>query len=430
MTQVASSINTMSGSMPQKRAARTSVIYKRLAIVATFWFFVVLNSYLVWNPLAPLVRLLPAFLVVLGTVLISRKLSLLRSRYVVLLFGTLYYLWILLTLSDDIAEAVRRTADYIPFLCIILWPDELLSKTYEVIRKVVVFFAIGSVIISVLILLGFGDRLPHLVLPPREALHERVGMVYYLYGLFIADCHPVWGVSSRACGMLQEPGHFAILLGFIYLIDRFSHRKINAWIVICGLLTFSSTFVLIVLFTELHNIFTWKFLKKFLIALPLIIFGVVVIIKCLPSEFQEQIEYYAYGRNLERVVEAFSESSSLDAALDERASDYSIANYEKMSPTQRLFGGGYKDVGYALSDYRGLILDMGIVGMALAILFFLAILFHTPFSLKIALGLSFFLIVLHRSWMLYPPYIFFLAFMAVLAYRSARREQLIQNLSR
>lgn len=420
----------MSDSMPLKRAARSSAIYKRLAIVATFWFFVVLNSYIIWNPLAPVIRLLAAFAVIGGTFLLPQKLSLPRNRQAVFLFGILYYFWILLALSDSIAEAVRISTEYIPLLCIVLWPSELLDRVYTVLRKVVIFFAIGSAILSVLILLGFGNSIPHLVLPPREALHERIGMVYYLYGLFIADCHPVLGVSSRACGMLQEPGHFAILLGFIYLIDRFRHRKINAWIVICGLLTFSSTFVLIVLFTELHSIFSWRFLKKFLIALPLIILGVVVIIKCLPSELQEQIEYYAYGRNLERVVDAFSESASLDAALDERASDYSIANYEKLSTTQRLFGGGYKDVGYALSDYRGLILDMGIVGMTLAILFFLAILFHTPFSLKIALGLSFFLIVLHRSWMLYPPYIFFLAFMAVLAFRSARREQHIQNFSR
>lgn len=420
----------MSGSMPLKRAARGSVIYKRLAIVATIWFFVVLNSYLIWNALAPVTRLLAAFAVIGGTFLLPQKLTLPKNRQAVFLFGLLYYLWILFALSDSIAEAVRISTEYVPLLCIVLWPNELLDRVYVVLRKVVIFFAIGSAIVSVLILLGFGNSLPHLVLPPREALHERLGVVYYLYGLFIADCRPVLGVSSRACGMLQEPGHFAILLGFIYLIDRFSHRKINAWIVICGLLTFSSTFVLIVLFTELHNIFSWKFLKKFLIALPLIVLSVVVVIHLLPQDLREEIEYYAYGRNLERVVEAFSESSSLDAALDERASDYSIANYEKMSTTQRLFGGGYKDVGYALSDYRGLILDMGILGMALAIVFFLAILSHTPFSMKIALGLSFFLIVLHRSWMLYPPYIFFLAFIAVLAFRSARREQLIHSLSR
>ena len=420
----------MPGSMPLKRAARSSAIYKGLAIVATFWFFVVLNSYIIWNSLAPVTRLLAAFAVIGGTFLLPQKLTLPKKRRFIFLFGLIYYFWILLVMSDSIAEAVRISTEYIPLLCIFLWPIDLLDKVYVTIRKVVIFFAIGSAIVSVLILIGLGNKLPHLVLPPREALHERLGVVYYLYGLFIADCRPVLGVSSRACGMLQEPGHFAILLGFIYLIDRFSHRKINAWLVICGLLTFSSTFVLIVLFTELRNIFTWKFLKKFLIALPLLVLSVAVVIRFLPQDLREEIEYYAYGRNLEKVVEAFNESSSLDAALDERASGYSIANYEKLSTTQRLFGGGYKDVGYALSDYRGLILDMGILGMALAIVFFLAILSHTPFSMKIALGLSFFLIVLHRSWMLYPPYIFFLAFIAVLAFRSARREQLIHSLSR
>ena len=275
----------MPGSMPLKRAARSSAIYKGLAIVATFWFFVVLNSYIIWNPLAPVIRLLAAFAVICGTFLIPQKLSLPRNRQTLFLFGILYFFWILLTLSDSIAEAVRICTEYIPLLCMVQWPNELLDRVYTVLRKVIIFFAIGSAIISVLILLGFGNKLPHLALPPREALHERLGVVYYLYGLFIADCFPALGVTSRACGMLQEPGHFAILLGFIYLIDRFRHQKINAWIVICGLLTFSSTFVLIVLFTELHNIFSWKYFKKFLKAHPLINLGLVIIIKSLPTEF-------------------------------------------------------------------------------------------------------------------------------------------------
>lgn len=412
--QVASNINTQSNSTT---LAKSGAIEKYLPIFAAFWFFVVLNSYLVWNPLAPIVHFLPALLIVWGTCLLSDKLA--RTSYYRILFCciTIYFFWIVLSLCDTFGSIIKRCTDFIPLLCIILWPSELILKTYEIIRKVIIFYAIGSAILSLLILLGLNERLPHLVLPPRETIHVNRGVVYYLYGLFIAICSTSIGVSSRACGMLQEPGHFAILLGFFYLIDRLSGRKINYWIVICGLLTFSSAFILIVFFTEIHSIFSLKSLRKVVISLPFIVLFLFLLYSFLPSGIQEQIEYYAYGRNLGNVLEAISETSSLTGALDERASDFSIANYEKMTTMQYIFGGGHRDKGDVLSDYRGMVINVGYVGVFLASFIYLAIFVRTPLRLKIALGLSFFLVLLHRSWMLYQPYIFIEGFMAVIAYR-------------
>ena len=397
-----------------------STIERFLPIVASIWFFKVLNSYLVWNFLAPVFHFLPALLVLWGTFLLSDRLSSSRYNRILCLCTFLYYIWIVIARSESFASLIKISTDYVPFLCIILWPTELQIKTYRTIRKVIIFFAIGSAILSVLILLGFHERIPHLVLPAREVLHERLGIYYHLYFFFIADVSPIMGVSSRACGMLQEPGHFAILLGIIYLIDRLSNQKLNNWIVICGLLTFSSTFFLIVLFTEIHHLFSLKGVRTFSLFMIAFIVFIFVLFHFLPTGIQDQIYYYAYGRNLEKVLEAYNETSSLTGALDERASDYSIANYEKMSPMQYLFGGGYRDVGYALSDYRGMILDIGVWGMSLAIISYLCILIKTPFKLKMALGFVFFLVIIHRSWMLYQPYIFIMAFMAVVAYRMSQ----------
>lgn len=398
---------------------KISTIEQWLPPIAALWFFVVINSFIIWNPLAPVLHAFPAVLIVWGTFLISYRLSPPRYNRFLFLFIFIYFIWILISQCDGFGEFVKRSSDFIPLLCISLWPSDILLKTYKIIRGVFIFYAVGSSIISVLILLGLNNRIPHLVLPARETLHQRIGIVYYLYGVFIALCHPLTGVGSRACGMLQEPGHFAILLGFIYLIDRFSGRKINKWIVICGLLTFSSTFVLIVIFTEIHHLFSWEKLRKVVISLPFIIVALFVLYSFLPPDIKEQVEFYAYGRNLEQVVDAYNESSSLTGALDERANDFSIANYEKMTPTQYMFGGGYRDLGYALSDYRGMILDMGVLGMCLAIIAYISIMINTPIKIKIALSFAFFLIIIHRSWMLYQPYIFFQAYIAVIAYRKA-----------
>ena len=391
-----------------------------LPLMATIWLFVALNSYIIWNPLAPILHIFPSLFIILGTIAISKKL---RSNkyllYLSILF-LLYYFWILFRVYNSVATYVRFFMDFLPMSCIFFWPKDLILKTYYIIRKIIIFFAIGSAIITVLILLGFGERIPHLVLPPREALHERIGVVYYLYGFFVADCYPFRGVAGRACGMLQEPGHFAILLGFIYIIERVSNRKINFWIVLCGVLTFSSAFVLMVLFTEVHHLFVWKKLKKILLILPIVAIGLIAVYSFLPSDVKEQVEYLAYGRNLESVVEAYNESSSLTSALDERASDDSIAEYEKMSTMQYLFGGGQVDVaeGGMLSDYRGMILHIGILGLVLSAFLFFFIVRGTPLKVKIALLFAYFLVLIHRSWMLYaPPHIIFLAFLAVFSYR-------------
>ncbi len=387
--------------------------------MATIWLFVVLNSYIVWNALAPVVRILPAFIIIFGTILISKRLRFTKSLCSLSLLVILYFFWVTALLSFSFGSVVVRLLEFVPMLCIIFWPKVLILKTYSIIRKIIIFFAIGSAILSVLILLGFGERLPHLVLPPREALHERIGIVYYLYGFFIADCSRIAGVSSRACGMLQEPGHFAILLGFVYIIERFSNRKINFWIVICGVLTFSSTFVLMMLFTEIYQLFVWKKIKKVLLILPVIAVGLVAVYSFLPSDIKEQAEYLAYGRNLEQVVEAYNETSSLTGALDERASKESIASFEKLSTMQYLFGGGRLNIleGDMLSDYRGMILNIGIVGLVLSTLLYFWILRRTPLKVKIALGFAYFLVIIHRSWMLFSPYIFFLAFLAVFFYK-------------
>lgn len=391
-------------------------IVKCLPVMAAIWFFVVIDSYLVWTSLAPVMHFIPAILVVWGTVQISNKLSLSCNRRVLFICILIYYFWIVISFCNEVGQFVKRSTDYVPMLCIVLWPNDLLLRIYKIIRKVVVFFAIGSSILSVLIFLGLNDLLPHIVLPAREALHVRIGAVYHLYGLFIADCFVSSGVSSRACGMLQEPGHFAILLGFIYLIDRFRAKTINYWIVICGLFTFSSAFVLIVFFTEIHRLFSLKNLKKIVVAIPFILLLSIVLFKCLPTDIQEQIEFFAYGRNLENVIDAFKETSSLTGALDERASDYSIANYEKMSSLQYFFGGGHMDISYSLSDYRGMILHIGLLGMFLSIFLLWAILMNVPIKLKISVGLAYFLIIIHRSWMLYDPYIYFLSLMAVVTH--------------
>ena len=214
--------------------------------------------------------------------------------------------------------------------------------------------------------------------------------------------------------MMREPGHFAVILGFFYLIDRFQGRKVNIWIIIGGLLTFSSNFVLFFIFTELHTIFKKSNIQKVFKYLPIFILGIYLIFIALPQSIQDQIIYLAYERNLESVMDAMSASSSMDEALDQRASYQSSAVFYKMTDWQRMVGLGRFDTSYSLSDYRGMIMSVGFIGIFMSFLLYLSLISKGRKVLMFSLLLVYILIILHRAWMLYTyVYIYYLAFIAV-----------------
>ena len=67
-----------------------------------------------------------------------------------------------------------------------------------------------------------------------------------------------------------------------------------------------------------------------------------------------------------------------------------------------------------LSDYRVMILLVGLLGMSLSIIAYLSILSRTTRSLAIAMFLAYLLVLLHRSWMLYEPYLYTFALFSVI----------------
>ncbi len=401
-----------------------SAIDKVLPLFATIWFFVSIDSIFVWNPFTSIIHIFAALGVIWGS-MHSKSVTYVRKYRFLSILMLCYLIWLLICLTSNFGFFVKRICVFLPLLFILFWPKELLTASYILIRKVVFFFAIGASIVSILSLAGLISKIPHFVVPPQEALHERLGYVYYVYGLFVTIQDPAQMLIYRACGMMKEPGHFAVILGFIYLIDRYQGRKINFWLVLCGILTFSSNFILIALFTELHNIFKMRNVKKVLKWILLAILVIYIIYLFLPSDIQDQIYYLIYGRNLEKVMDILASSSSINEALDERASDLPLAIYNKMSFTEMIVGIGGFDTAYCLSDYRGMIMATGIIGLALSIFMYLILIRNAHRALAFSLLMSFVLILMHRSWMLYFPYIFFLSMLAVVT--TSVRQQYCYN---
>lgn len=379
---------------------------------AVLWLLYAMNSILAWYSFGVIFRVVAATGVVLVTYQMEdRKIT--RQRGWIAFLTFLYFLWAVMKMDHFLAYlSVAMT--FLPFMCIVFWPDEQLERTYKAFRKVVIFFAIGSVILTALSYVGLTSHIPHFQMGAQSALHENRNDYYYVYlGLF-PELNGLDVFFQRACGMMEEPGHFSIVLGFIYLIDRYTHRRINPMIILGAIFAFSSAFFLIMLFTEFWNIIiSWK--KALLYLCCAAALGTIVY-KALPKDMQEIVYFLAYERNMEQVVDSFEKSGSLNEALDERANEMGQNVYDRLSFEQKLVGGeGGRFL--ILSDYRGFIVAMGYIGLWIVILISLLTLSGVPPLLRISLFLSLFMIMLHRSWFFYEPFPYLMSFMACALYQ-------------
>ena len=378
---------------------------------AVLWLLYAMNSILAWYSFGVVFRVVAATGVVFATYQMEDRVVT-RKRGWIAFLTFLYLLWAEMKLDHFLAYlSVAMT--FVPFMCIVFWPDKQLKKTYMAFRKVVIFFAIGSVILTALSYVGMTSHIPHIEMGAQSALHENRNDYYFVYFGLFPELNGVDIFFQRACGMMEEPGHFSIVLGLIYLIDRYTHRKINPMIIVGALFAFSSTFFLILLFTEFWNIIVYW--KKALLYLLCAIALSVIVYKALPSDMQDMVYYLAYERNMEQVVDAYDSSGSLDEALNERANDMGENVYDRLSFDQKLVGGeGGRFL--VLSDYRGFIVAMGYIGFWIVILISIMTISGAPALLKISLFLSLMMIMLHRSWFFYEPFPYFMSFMACTLY--------------
>ena len=397
-----------------KKTDWNKAILKYAPFCAVLWLLYVMNTIFAWIPFSVVLRILGVFGVLAASYLMkSHQTS--KSRRAMAFYVFLYFLWALVKMGHFLAF-VSVAMTFVPVLCLLFWPNDKLNEVYTLFRKVVIFFAIGSSIITILSFVGLTSFIPHFELPGQSALHTNKDDFYQVFIIF-PQLNTVSSVMMRACGMMEEPGHFAIVLGFVYLIDRYLHRKINPAIIICGILTFSSAFFLIFFFTELWNFF--RYWKKTILYLASAFLVGAVIYTSLPSDAQDAVRFLAYERNLEKVTEAFSSSGSLDEALDERSSDYGTRVYDRMSFGQKLIGDEW-DNDMILSDYRGFIVRMGYIGLIFVVMASLMSISGASFQLKVSLSLTLFLIMIHRSWFFYEPFPYFMSFLACTLFKYNR----------
>lgn len=401
-------------------------LFKLSAVVGCFWLFVVLNSFFIWNSYEYVIRIFASFLMILVTLFFYQKKSL-KVTILSLLIGIaiiFFFFWLTLRMDISYVNHFMRANMFLPLILVLFWPREAVCDIYILFKKVIVFFAFGSICVSFLYILGLETFIPHYELAPQSALHERNGYVYYVYGCFVIIHNMFSSILPRANGMLQEPGHFAIILGFVYLVERLLRNKPSLIVVICGILTFSPNFVIIFLIAEFYNASVQKKILKTVGYFVLFLLCLAIIFFFLPKNLQEQLYYLVYERNMESVIDALLYSGSLTEALNERINQSGMRYFNSLKVDEMWFGASIHDDSIILSDYRGLIMQIGIIGLLLLVISVLSILYRVSFSAKISLICIISLVLLHRSWMFYAPYLFFILYMSVIV---SRNVEYLQN---
>lgn len=319
-------------------------------------------------------------------------------------------------------QQMNSIVTFIPMWLFLLWKDEYIIQFYRLLRTFIIFFAICGVIMGVLNIVGLLSHFPYIEFEARDNVQALHGNVCRLYGVcvFSADSYET---SMRVCGFLREGGHFAVFLGLMYIVERTSKGARNLWLLLCGILTFSSNFIVCVILAEIVALYEERAIGRTMKYIMLAGIVLLVVFSILPDVLKDQLIYLAFGRNLEAVLNSVG-AGDFEDALNLRANDIGELYYYQFANNADtytyLFGmpssTEFEDI--ILSDYRYLIMTRGIVYFSMVILLILSCSHSLNKKLSVALLLFAMLILTHRAWMLSRSYVYVLIILATVIYKN------------
>lgn len=389
---------------------------------SVFYVFISLNPFLLWivNPVLINVTSSAGMLMALLYMFSCKKVKLSGSR-IIILIGLLLFTAHISTSIFLKENNLGKLINFISLATLILYPARNLISIFLKFKKLLYFFCVVSLVVFVIILLGFD--LPYYKIPGFSVVMESLGAYYKLYGVIVSSTNTIYNFGGltimRICGPFLEPGHFAIYIGFVLMLEKIMFNKLNKILLITAILTFSpSIFFFLITILLYHNLSGGSKKRGFLgyIAFALLI-GVVYL--GVGTEARENISFLIVGRNFENT------GFDLAGVLDGRAGKEALHAYRYFAQTPEVyFGKGVKFLeGYGvLSDYRGFIFKFGYIGITLSILFYSFIILSIDKKSKVISFLLIALIILlHRSWMFESPFIYFATFLATIKYKDIHK---------
>ena len=295
---------------------------------------------------------------------------------------------------------------YIPLILIVSYDDTLIVNSYHILRKIIVWISIFSLII--LFIKEIGISLPYIKLDVDFRYSPLDN--YRCYGPIVSlyrggSPFEVFGIE-RICGAFAEPGHFGIYLGLILVIEKFDFSKFyNKILLIAGLFTFSTAFYGILFLGLIYFAFVKRSDAKYWVSIIGLTFLIVL--------FWDYLNEFLFNSS----VNALEDMANV---ADNRVSDQFIETFDVfIESPDALLGVGYyttyyNDVKLAITNWRGFVFSFGFVGLILIITLPIIIIRRTKSVLYQLLMFGTFLIVfLHRSYLLYNPWMYILLYFAV-----------------
>ena len=289
-------------------------------------------------------------------------------------------------------------------------------KMYSYFKRFVVFYAIVSILVEILVLTDTWHYLPYTDFPPQDIVQENLDTVNHVFGMFVIPQYGSEMSFYRAMGPLREGGHFSIFLGFVYFIEKCVYDKRNIWLIVAGLLTLSPNFVFYFLLAEGYIALKKKRIIKFCVQSVCFVAIIAAVIFYSPASIQDAIVQIVLERSLQENVENMG-SSGLMALIEGRtdlAGEQLYTNFvNRAGMVSKLIGISYPKTDFVLSDFRTLICHYGYIGFALfvGITYATACLSKSLFYRMLVFLLGVY-VMISRAWMFEQAYIWMMMFFA------------------
>lgn len=393
---------------------------KTVALCGIIWFATIIDACYTWFLPNLLCHIIGTPFVIYGTILLKQKNALVVSAQRRKMFALFFCLFAYLLLTHfHLLSLIKYPLLYSPIFCLFFWPKSVLYEFYKYLRTFVIFYAIVSIIVEILVLSNLYTKLPYVLLPPRDNVQELHGIVNRFYGFFVIPENPNGLIFYRAMGPLREGGHFSIFLGFVYFVEKVVLEKRNAWIIISGFLTLSPNFVFFFIIAEGYDIITLKYNKKNMMSLACIIMIVVGAIWFSPNYIKDEIFRIIFERSLEESIENAGTNGYMEL-LDGRTNmsgiqmwNHFVKHEDFLSKLIGMSGSEFEEL-FVLSDFRLFILRYGYLGFFLFLICLIAISFgdkkNTYSFCVFILGLW---VIISRAWMFYNLYIWTMMLLAI-----------------
>ncbi|MFV0155369.1 hypothetical protein OBK03_06240 [Empedobacter falsenii] len=311
------------------------------------------------------------------------------------------------TLMGGAENNIGKIMSFTSLICILMLKSSLHFKIFTGFRKLMLFFSWFAIVIFLITLVGID--LPYYKINAFTLVMQNSfgGESFYkLYGFVVSSTNTVYNFGglriSRICGPFQEPGHFAIYIGLVMFFEKLILQKFSKGFIIAGLLTFSPNFFLILGITLFYDLL-FSENKKTVIVYLLGGFILVSFLLLLSDGLRDQLYYMTIGRN-------FDTGGNIEEVLDNRAGKQTLEYYNRFVHSPYfLYGRGVEFMSQfgILSDWRGMVLKYGFIGLIFSLIACFRILFFAKnIRLSVFIFLIIILIYLQRSWMFESAFVY------------------------